>query len=363
MPSKTPKTGARRAPRTTPAISLPMFVIDGGNADVKWQCGSVLDYFPHALAELTKSQWEAAISRYGKSDDFGFVSVDGRYYVVGSQAENFNLTKRQRRSKYTRDYYGILFASAVARTFAGDPGALDQGLRVMASHAPGDFALRSKLVDSVKGRWGFTSGGIDFRFVVTEVSTYDEQFGSYAEVAFVKNGEGYEAPLYGNSVGLIDVGGGTNGYLVVDEEGRVDQTASDSGTVGINDSLRAFKLEMESAFPDFFGQAQPNPRRLREALATGKYRGGGTVLECAPQADTALTPLMNEIQSAYIEKLQGGVGLDLIILTGGGTAILEQRLRQTLNHRAIRTAASADELRFANVRGAAKFLEVLESQV
>jgi len=54
-----------------------------------------------------------------------------------------------------------LFASAIARTFASNPGALDQGLRVMASHAPGDFALRSKLVDSVKGKWSFTSGGLN----------------------------------------------------------------------------------------------------------------------------------------------------------------------------------------------------------
>lgn len=347
---------------TAPAPHLPRFVIDAGNAFVKTVIGKTENVFVHSMAELLPHEYDSALNRYGKTAALDFLRIEGSSFVVGGTAENFNTTRRTGAPKYDRDYYGLLFSSAIARTFINEPEALRGGLRVMASHASKDYEFHKRLIASIKGNWKFECGGVQFNFTVTEVQTYEEPFGSYAKRAFVKDRRGnWTTPLFGKAVGVIDIGGGTCGTLEVDEQGVVKYGTAASAEQGINAAVQRLKSMLKTDFQDFFQQGAVIPEaRVRAALATGVYVGGGREIPCAEQVQLSLNPLLNEVKNMYTVNLNGGTGLDTLILTGGGNETLANQVAALTGHGDIILADELGSLQPANARGASQFANVME---
>lgn len=351
---------ARRSPINT-FTSLPPFVLDGGNAWVKYVTGAMEGKFIHAIAELQEPQYHGALTRFGKTAPFDFVEIDGKFYAVGESALNYRATAREKRAKYSRDYYGILFAAAVARAYAAEPQLLNAGLRVMASHASNDYQFADLVRSAVKGRWRFTCGGIKFNFEVLSVETYEEPFGSYALLAFTRTARGWKTPLFGQEVGVIDIGGGTCGVLAVSADGTVQTDKTKSGTMGVNTARESLRLLLESDFKADFERANSiSPARLDAALRTGIHKGFGKQIDCREQVNLALNPLVNEVLNLYLGPLEGGANLDLLILTGGGNALLKDIIIKTLGFHNATPADIPDRIQFANVHGARVFDEVLQ---
>lgn len=344
-------------------MQLDRFVIDGGNAWVKYIIGESEGRYVHRVAELSPTEYKGAQERFGRTAPLDFIAVHGKYYAIGETAENYRVMARQKRAKYERDYYGVLFANAIARTFASDPDLLTRGLRVVASHASSDFGFRTNLRDSIKGKWAFECGGVKFNFSVSGVETYEEPFGGYARCAFRRGKRGWETPLYGQAVGILDIGGGTCGCLAVAEDGTVRYNVAYSGENGVNTAMRRLKTELENRYQDFFRQGTPEEKRLRATLMTGVYRGGGRELECHDEVEMSLAPLLNEVMAMYTNQLEGGVNIDALVLTGGGNAILHERVTNMLGFPNIILADTPEDIQFANVRGARTFVEVLESAI
>lgn len=351
------------AKKSTPPIGLPLFVIDAGNAFVKWTTGDMEGLFVHKVAMLTPDEYEEGLKRYGKTAALDFVEIDGNSYAVGTTADIANVQHRTGAPKYQRDYYGVLLANAIARAFIHNPDALSNGIRVMASHASRDYEYRDELINSIKGRWQFQCGGRAFAFNVKEVETYEEPFGGYARAAFQKDKRGqWVAPLYGLSVGIIDIGGGTCGTLAVNEDGIVQYGMAHSGGQGINSAVARLKSLLKKDYQQFFQKGADIPEdRLRAALAQGVYVGGGKRIPCEQQAELALNPLLNEVKTMYGDKLGGGLAIDVLVLTGGGNAILWEKVRDLTEHgNVILAEPHSDQLQFSNVRGAYTFRRVLE---
>ena len=334
--------------------------IDGGNAFVQAIYGDTKIKFPHSIAELDEVTWRSTQDRFGDSKVKDFINVGKKYYVVGETAQSFYVTKLSGRAKYTRDYYGLLFARTVVELNRDERSDVIADVNIMASHTPQDFPFRKQLKDSIKGKWAFTCNKIKYNLSVNDVQTYDEPFGSYANVAFVKKAVGrYDFPCSGKVVGVIDIGGGTCSCLMVDGEGHVQHAQSDNGTMGINDSMALFKRILEEDYNETFAQSRRIPEdRLRDALQHGKFVGKGRALDCKDQAARALTPLLNEINSLYISKFDGGVSVDRIVLTGGGSILLEDRLKEMLDHGDVQMADISKEIQYANVSGAKTYMDV-----
>lgn len=342
---------------------LPPFVIDGGNAWVKYVIDQYEGIYVHKLAELSPAEYHSGLDRFGRTAPLDFLALDGKYYALGETAENYRVMARQKRSKYQPDYYGVLFASAIARTFIADPSLLDNGLRVIASHASADYEFRHMLRACIKGAWKFECAHKKFNFSVASVETFEEPFGGYARKAFVKKGKGWVTPLHGQAVGILDIGGGTCGCLAVSEDGTVRYNVADSGENGINTCIRRLKQELEYKYPEFFSKGSASDPRLRRALATGMYEGGGKQLECQDAVDRSLSPLLNEVNAMFMGKLEGGVNLDAIVLTGGGNGLLYDKVTSMIDFGNVILADDPDGIQFANVRGARDFNEVIESAV
>lgn len=342
-------------------LDLP-FVIDAGNAFVKYVVGDTEGVFVHKIAELMPGEYEDGQSRYGRTAGIDFIKMNGKSYAVGATADNYQVQHRVGAPKYKRDYYGVLFASAVGRAFIGRPSLLANGLRVMASHASRDYDFRKALKESIKGRWIFECGGVKFNFEVKDVKTYEEPFGGYARLAFVKDNRGrWSTPLHGAEVGIIDIGGGTCGTLAVDANGIVQYGKAFSGGQGMNQVQERMRSLLKQKYPDFFQTGAEIPDdRIRHALATGIYKGGGTEIECAQLVETACNPLLNEVETMFMTKLGGRAASDVIALTGGGNAVLFERVMDRLGHKDMRLSDDVARLQFANVIGARDFAEITE---
>lgn len=336
--------------------NLPTFVLDGGNAWVKYLCGGIEGRYPHALAELTPAKYRDEVDKYGKTAGMDFMELDGKYFATGVSAQNYLITARTGRSKYERGYYGVLFANAVARTFIADPEQLAMGLRVMASHASADSRFADIVRSSLKGKWDFMCGDKRFKFEVLSVDTYEETFGSYCLQAFVQSKRGITTPLFGKTVGVLDIGGGTCGVLGITPDGNIMANSSRSGTTGVNNARENLRGMLEEKYRDLMRHTSKLPTdRLEHALKTGVYNGYGRELNCFDEVERSLTPLLNEAQNLYMAGLNGGAGIDLMILTGGGNIVLLEKVIHMLDHGNAVAADIPDRLQYANVHGAGIF--------
>lgn len=344
------------------SIANQPFVIDAGNAFVKAVHDSTEIIFVHAIAPLaSEAEYDAGLSRYGKSASMDFIRIGGKAFAIGDTAMNYRTQHLEGAPKYQRDYYGILFAAAIARTFPANSPVLAQGLMVVASHASRDYEFHKQLQESIKGKWDFECGGTRYRFTVTKSETYEEPFGGYARQAFRQTNKGkWETPLFGQHVGIIDVGGGTVGVMQVASNGNVVHNASDSADNGMNRVTETMVGLLKSGFPKIFQRGSSIPLdRVRDAIATGCYVGMGRELDVSKQRDLALAPLLNDVERLYTRKMNGGLGLDAIILTGGGNEVCNQAVYELTGHAQVYLAEQAGQLQFANVRGAANFYAVL----
>lgn len=357
------------APPIQTSASVPTLILDFGNHLVKFIAGGVEQHFLHAVAEITVSQYEEARERGGRVAPYDFIQMGDKYYAVGRSAHDFTVVRRQGRTKYSRDYLGAIFASSVARSFSSNPQTLIGGLRLMASHSSADFRFRQFLADALLGRWSFNIGDTAYKFTVNEVKTYEEPFGSYCRVGFMKDARGnWSAPLQGLGVSVIDIGGGTCGVMYINAYGEPQVARSAARSIGMNTVAERLRGMLERDFADYFQDVKAmSEERLRRALRTGYYEGkgrtlaNGKALDCRTQVEKALAPLFNDVTAMWQEQLFSGDDSDVVVLTGGGNGDLHERIGALLGHADIRLPDNPTELIYANVRGARDFDEILES--
>ena len=68
------------------------------------------------------------------------------------------------------------------------------------------------------------------------------------------------------------------------------------------------------------------PDRIRKALVTGVFDGGGKKYPCEQEVEEATSLMLNRIADTYQRIAGGALSWDNIILTGGGSAFLIQKL-------------------------------------
>ena len=77
------------------------------------------------------------------------------------------------------------------------------------------------------------------------------------------------------------------------------------------------------------------PDRVRHAITTGVFEGGGRKYSCENEVNEATSLLLNRIADTYQRIAGGALSWDAIILTGGSRVLLYQRLLSILNHKCV----------------------------
>ncbi len=288
-----------------------------------------------------------------------YVRINGQPYVVGESAERHGgHTQRTGSSRYTRDYYGIFAASVMGRLY-------EKGMEVsvFGSHPPGDAIYREDLMEAAVGDWDVEVGGHGRHFRVIYANTFDEPVGGLMNVLLTEDGQHYQhSDINGGRSLVIDIGGFTTDWLAVNPGGEVDYSLARSVPIGIQnvmtdfeESFRANNLQAVKDTPVL------PPDRVRRAIATGVFEGGGKRYPCEKEAQEATNLLLNRLADTYQRIAGGALGWDAIILTGGGSGLLYNRLLPILNHKRVILADDLASIHMANVRGGLKLWRLYEA--
>ena len=342
---------------------MSVMVIDTGNSIIKAKIArrdrSEIA-FPHAFRRLSESEYEKILSRVqinGNSQDY--FKVNGIPYVVGESAERHGLiTQRTGTARYTTEYCGVLAAISLSKLYGRG-----REVAVFASHPPGDVKYREDLMKSIIGDWEVESGQSKANFKVIYANTFDEPVGGLMNVLLTEDGQHYQFPQIGDGRSLvIDVGGFTTDFLAVNQGGEVDYALARSVPLGIQsiindfeESFRANNLEIVKDTPVLPSE------RVRSAVSTGVFVGGGQDYPCQQDVDEATSVFLNRFADTYQRLAGGALSWDNIILTGGGSALLHHKLIPILKHNNIILADSKESLHMANVRGGLKLWRLYDA--
>lgn len=338
---------------------MPNIYFDFGNRDVKWFVeGNHKGFFQHAIAEISQSQWKKLCNR-SKQPPEGYIAVGNRYYAVGDKARRHTLRiKPQGAMRYEPDYYGVALCMAISQAF-------ESGTRVInlyASHAPRDIEYAQDIVDATLGQWHFVTNKGDYAIDIKTVETFDEPLGGYNHAVLTTKGTPLKTnPYRDKTVLVIDVGGYTCDIIAVDPNGMIDDSSIQSTVTGVSDSMKWFEAELKALYRvEFKNAGDIDEKRLEQAILTGKFPYGNKPLKCAEIAQSAINTLVNDVID-IINSMGGASNYDCILLTGGGSALIVDSLRKAFKSiDFVLVEKNRDDMRYANVMGAAKMFTMLE---
>ena len=336
-------------------------VLDAGNSEVKAKTSGHETKFAHALFELPEVEYERVMAQSKGKLPEGYARVNGKPYAWGSLAERKGMvTRLSGAARYTKDYYGALVGIALSQLYSrsGD-------VTLFASHPPGDAQYGNDLLRAALGTYNIEIGKQEMSFRVVGGSTFDEPVGGLMNVMLKDNGQQYaRSDITDGDTLVIDVGGLTTDLLSVAVGGQVDYAVNVSSQIGIRQVLNWFWESLRGTYKDELkGSSWLPADKLGKALHEGYIDIGGSRYSCENEAREAANLVLNRISQLYQEVAGGPARWNTIVLTGGGCALLYQRLiDEVLNHRNVLLAENSDELGFANVRGGLKLWRFYEAE-
>jgi hypothetical protein len=311
----------------------------------------------HGLMEVSRDDWQNVVDA-GSQSHPDYIRVANRYYEVGQTALNHSSAPTvEGVDRYHRNYYGVLMCAMIARLF--DPREIDSAV-VFASYPPGDRRHKDELERALLGLWDFEHMGRAFHVTVRRVVTYAEPMGGFWNFVIQGDANGqYDNADYNprRQTLVIDLGGGTMSMLPIGNDQLPDFRRAYSFAVGFNNVAEWFEREMRASYRDLFRGSRNLPDDLvHEALATGRWFGGGDDegLDVSREVESAMAELVEQFRTGF-HRAGGAQPYGQIILTGGGSAILGERLKLMSGHKRVFYALDdMATLHFANVTGGLK---------
>ena len=335
-------------------------VVDVGNSEIKAKNATREIYYRHAIYQLTENEYNQILSRSPKGHPDVY-RVNGIPYAVGELAEGKGFRDRMYGSeRYNELYYGTLLAIALFRLYEKSVN----NIIVFASHPPKDVIYRPQIENSAKHKWIVEGQGESRTLSVGSVYKFDEPVGGVMNLIINKGGKTYKrSELKEGSTLVLDVGGYTIDAVALDD-GQVDYTSAvsvpDSGIIQVE---KRFINEFRSNNPVLLQSANKfSEKRVRQALTTGIFNLGGLgEKNCEEEAKVATSGILRTLRDLY-SQFGGVTGNDQIVLTGGGCGLLYPRIQNMFMHPRLFLADDPEDLRFANVRGGMRMMEVYDSQ-
>lgn len=342
---------------------MSVMILDAGNSIIKAKIARRENgelAFPHALQPLTENEYTTILARAGKNTPLkDYMRINGKPYVIGESAERHGLvTQRNGAARYTRDYYGVLAAAAMAQLYERG-----QEIKLFGSHAPGDAGFRKDLMQAAIGDWTVEVNGSELKFRVTYANTFDEPVGGLMNLLLTEDGQHYQrSDLNDGRALVIDIGGFTTDWIAVKPGGEVDYSLARSVPLGVQSILADFEASFKANNLKIVKDTQVlPPDRVRKAIVNGYFEGGGRKYPCEKEAQEATSLLLNRVADMYQRIAGGALGWDAIILTGGGSGLLYKRLLPMLNHERVLLADDQGQIHLANVRGGLKLWRLYEA--
>lgn len=332
-----------------------LFFLDGGNSHLKFRspdaAGLQEGILPHLFVRISEDEWKRASVRGAPDEDF--FRVNGIPYVTGAKVSRYNrFDRKYGEARYNENYYGVLAAMCMAKIF----NANTKKIFFVGSHPPKDVDYASDLMNAVVKSWDVEWQAKKMTFDVYDAATVDEPVAGWANLLLRKDGKAYARSELKDSVLLVlDIGGVTTDGVAIDPGGAIDYNSARSEKVGVLAAVEQFEKDFRSQNPKLLKGIDLDSTMAHEALRTGSFnlRGLGRH-DCQSLASEIRRSLLDSIMDFY-ESFGGAASYDHIILTGGGSALLYDSLKEAIHHNSILLADQIPVLQFANVRGIEKW--------
>jgi hypothetical protein len=333
---------------------------DFGNARAKWfkPIDSTYGDFEHAIAVLSDNEWANIVGR--GLPPKGLIRLDGIPYAVGEAARRHIIQDRPKGAARYRDtYYTVALAHALSEAIRRS-----ERVALYASHAPRDITYAAHLVQCVKRVIAVECHYGMLEFDVRKVSTFDEPLGGFANYVFNKDGtDRRKNPLADKTTLVVDVGGYTADVVAVDPGGEIDLMSLKSTLTGALKVIDEFTSDLRSNNREEFQDAGDlDIRRIEAAIISGHYQFGKLSIPCKKEANAAIMMLVNDVIQV-INSAGGAANFDVILLTGGGSALIYDSLCAAMPRIDFLLSEPNRELmKYANVFGGAKIAALLRRE-
>jgi hypothetical protein len=320
---------------------------------------------PHAIRYLTDSEFKNRQTRYkARPSQFGKTVLfkhDGKNILMGEEAANGEVVRQIGPKKYVKGYFDHVVLGCLLKLF---PDGHDN-IILSYGHSADAIQYVEGINEMLKGLHTIERyDGQKVSFRIRARIPWDEPAGGLWRF-LTKPDAAYNphdlAP--GMKIGVVDIGGGVSSFYpaMILEDGKPEILWNQGQPfgLGIQDVMHLLQEEMQSLEPELF-RVRTIPESIRhEALR----RSGITTVrnhdvDVTQAYNNATAKLLDGVRGVYDNKFDGGLDLNLIVVTGGGGGLLFNGLQIELGHDDIFLADNARTINFANMRGAAWATEV-----
>jgi PRTRC genetic system protein D len=299
--------------------------IDVGYANTKVVHAGGRHVFPSIVGTPEKSTTKLR----GESTAFQ-VEHNGHLYSVGSTAiEQSRFTSRpESRDWIDSEEYQVLMRAALSRVRTGNwSTVVFTGLPL--AFFEGDAR---KLEEIFEGIHHARINGQPMSVSVSKCVAIPQPMGTLVNAAFDNEGNIADGLVAAGHVGVIDIGGKTTNILHAFQMGDVVRETS-SADVGVWDAMRAVRPVVEELCPD----AGYSDHEISDAIVTKTIKYRGKPIDLTAKLEEVLTPFARKIVTKAVELWPGGgATLDVILLSGGGAVLLQDRIVDQIKHADIR---------------------------
>ena len=307
--------------------------------------------FKSIFGEASDIQFREQFLGQSGADEQLHVEIDGTGYFVGEFAErqsnvrSFTLDQDQLVSNFSK----ILALTALSRIAQSN-----DAVRVITG-LPISYYRRHRdaLTDTLQGkhsvvRMDATGKGHEFTVNINQARVIPQPFGSLFNSMLSNAAEVNDKRFVQEKIGIIDIGFRTCDYSISDKT-RYSERGSRTTDSGI---AQAFKI-ISGNLQDQTG-VNVELYRLYDAVEKGSIKIRGKTIDLNPIKNETFSKLASSI-AAELERLWADDwDIDLIVVTGGGGAVLAEHLQPLLNGE-IQAVDPAADSRLNNVRGYWKY--------
>lgn len=341
-------------------VKTPIVAGDMGHRIAKAKSAGNLSVFASALIQLDETEFRQIQMRHKKVLPDGYAVVNGIPYAYGDAALKREAIEVKGARRYVPEYYGVLAAISIAHLYASD-----QEVKYFGSYPSKLVDYREHLCRAVLGEWVVQLLDRDSKYRVVLADAMDEPICGIYNLILTQDAKrrARNDIISGDSL-VIDIGGGTTDLQGISKGGEPDYSITDTVRIGINQVIDSFRAAfLSNHMDDFASMDSMTTERVMRAIHTGVYEGAGRDYKCNEEVAAASHLLIKGIKDSYENKAGGATRWDSIVLTGGGSALLQARLKVMLKHDNIVLAEeNTENMHLANVNGAYKLAKFYESE-
>jgi len=183
------------------------------------------------------------------------------------------------------------------------------------------------------------------RVEIEQVIIVTQPYGALLDMALDSRGAIIDNDWANRRIGIVDIGGNTLNLLTVQAFEEVTQLTT-SDTFGLLRALDGVRDSLKANFTRF----DPDTHEVSEWLVRGMFRQGGKEHDLWPYAEPFLTPLIDLLLTKIYDVWPEAGRFDSLLLSGGGAAILGQKLQERMRSEFANVTIATDP-RWANTRG------------